>query len=148
MQVSFHEMVSSVLGSSTIAYVFVRNGGVPAAGDADDAAPCDAAADGENVVSLKVSLLGDCQIGKTSFMVILPPFLLRAFSSSLIAMSNRHRYYRRLNLIIRMRCTLHPRRLFFVLSLLLLTWPTASPCNFDGGLGLVWWYAHVLGLPP
>ncbi|CAL5062472.1 unnamed protein product [Urochloa decumbens] len=29
----------------------------------------DAAADGENVVSLKVSLLGDCQIGKTSFMV-------------------------------------------------------------------------------
>ena len=32
--VSFHEMVSSVLGSSTIAYVFVRNGGVPAAGDA------------------------------------------------------------------------------------------------------------------
>jgi hypothetical protein len=27
-------MVSSVLGSSTIAYVFVRNGGVPAAGDA------------------------------------------------------------------------------------------------------------------
>ncbi|KAG2637402.1 septum-promoting GTP-binding protein 1-like [Panicum virgatum] len=42
---------------------------VPAAGDADDAAPCDAAADGENVVSLKVSLLGDCQIGKTSFMV-------------------------------------------------------------------------------
>ena len=31
---SFHEMVSSVLGSSTIAYVFVKNGGVPAAGDA------------------------------------------------------------------------------------------------------------------
>lgn len=31
---SFHDMVSSVLGSSTIAYVFVRNGGVPAAGDA------------------------------------------------------------------------------------------------------------------
>ncbi|RCV13308.1 hypothetical protein SETIT_2G335500v2 [Setaria italica] len=39
-------------------------------GAAGDAAPCDAAAaDGENVVSLKVSLLGDCQIGKTSFMV-------------------------------------------------------------------------------
>ncbi|CAL5086391.1 unnamed protein product [Urochloa decumbens] len=37
---------------------------------ADEAtAPCDAAVDGENVVSLKVSLLGDCQIGKTSFMV-------------------------------------------------------------------------------
>ncbi|KAF8700414.1 hypothetical protein HU200_034351 [Digitaria exilis] len=36
---------------------------------ADAAVPCDAAADGENVVSLKVSLLGDCQIGKTSFMV-------------------------------------------------------------------------------
>jgi Rab family, other len=27
-------------------------------------------ADGEDVVSLKVSLLGDCHIGKTSFMVI------------------------------------------------------------------------------
>ncbi|CAO1941819.1 unnamed protein product [Urochloa humidicola] len=33
------------------------------------AADADADADGENVVSLKVSLLGDCQIGKTSFMV-------------------------------------------------------------------------------
>jgi hypothetical protein len=32
--VSFQEMVSSVLGSSTIAYVLVRNGGVPAAIDA------------------------------------------------------------------------------------------------------------------
>jgi len=133
------------LGPPALAPVDRGDACVPAgADDADDAAADDA----ENVVSLKVSLLGDCQIGKTSFMVILPPFLLRAFSSSLIAMSNRHRYYRRLNLIIRMRCTLHPRRLFFVLSLLLLTWPTASPCNFDGGLGLVWWYAHVLGLPP
>lgn len=32
--VSFQEIVSSVVGSSTMAYVFVRNGGVPAAGDA------------------------------------------------------------------------------------------------------------------
>jgi hypothetical protein len=38
--VSFHEMVSSVLGSSTIAYVFVRNGGVPAAGDAIERSRC------------------------------------------------------------------------------------------------------------
>ncbi|XP_066394917.1 septum-promoting GTP-binding protein 1 [Miscanthus floridulus] len=37
--------------------------------DADAAAPRDAADDVDNVVSLKVSLLGDCQIGKTSFMV-------------------------------------------------------------------------------
>jgi Rab family protein len=44
------------------------------------AAPCDAsapAADGENVVSLKVSLLGDCHIGKTSFMVIHRPYSSR-----------------------------------------------------------------------
>ncbi|CAM0146169.1 unnamed protein product [Urochloa decumbens] len=33
------------------------------------AADADADAGGENVVNLKVSLLGDCQIGKTSFMV-------------------------------------------------------------------------------
>lgn len=40
--------------------------------DADaEAAPRDAADDVDNVVSLKVSLLGDCQIGKTSFMVII-----------------------------------------------------------------------------
>ncbi|CAN6225733.1 unnamed protein product [Urochloa humidicola] len=51
-------------------------GAVPAPVDRDDdcvvvsgAADADADADGENVVSLKVSLLGDCQIGKTSFMV-------------------------------------------------------------------------------
>jgi Rab family protein len=35
------------------------------------AAPRDAADDVDNVVSLKVSLLGDCHIGKTSFMVII-----------------------------------------------------------------------------
>jgi Rab family, other len=40
------------------------------AADAEAAAPRDAADDEDNVVSLKVSLLGDCQIGKTSFMVI------------------------------------------------------------------------------
>lgn len=39
------------------------------AADAEAAAPRDAADDEDNVVSLKVSLLGDCQIGKTSFMV-------------------------------------------------------------------------------
>lgn len=39
------------------------------AADAEAAAPRDAADDVDNVVSLKVSLLGDCQIGKTSFMV-------------------------------------------------------------------------------
>ncbi|TVU38817.1 hypothetical protein EJB05_12209 [Eragrostis curvula] len=35
----------------------------------DDDAGDETAGDGEDVVSLKVSLLGDCQIGKTSFMV-------------------------------------------------------------------------------
>jgi Rab family protein len=39
--------------------------------DVEAAAPRDAADDVDNVVSLKVSLLGDCQIGKTSFMVII-----------------------------------------------------------------------------
>lgn len=39
---------------------------LPAARDDD----CDDAGDADDVVSLKVSLLGDCRIGKTSFMVI------------------------------------------------------------------------------
>ena len=64
------------LGPPALAPVDRGDACVPAAGDADDAAPCDAAADGENVVSLKVSLLGDCQIGKTSFMVIFAALLL------------------------------------------------------------------------
>ncbi|PUZ72277.1 hypothetical protein GQ55_2G381200 [Panicum hallii var. hallii] len=51
-------------GSAALAPVDRDDGCVSGSDDADDAA-----ADGENVVSLKVSLLGDCQIGKTSFMV-------------------------------------------------------------------------------
>ncbi|KAG2645775.1 hypothetical protein PVAP13_2KG450300 [Panicum virgatum] len=54
------------LGPPALAPVDRGDACVPAgADDADDAAADDA----ENVVSLKVSLLGDCQIGKTSFMV-------------------------------------------------------------------------------
>jgi Rab family protein len=53
----------------------------PVARDDDGgcAVPDADAADVEDVVGLKVSLLGDCQIGKTSFMVIINFFLLFSF---------------------------------------------------------------------
>jgi Rab family, other len=54
------------------------------AADAEAAAPRDAADDVDNVVSLKVSLLGDCQIGKTSFMVIITRLTSRRSRSLLI----------------------------------------------------------------
>jgi hypothetical protein len=49
----------------------------PVAADANGCAAPDAdAADVEDVIGLKVSLLGDCQIGKTSFMVSINFLLL------------------------------------------------------------------------
>jgi hypothetical protein len=59
----------------------------PVAADDDGgcAAPNADAADVEDVVGLKVSLLGDCQIGKTSFMVIINFLLCCPSPSSLFA---------------------------------------------------------------
>ena len=100
---SFQEMVSSVSGSSTIAYVLVRNGGVPApsAGDAidelvegDGSGGALARGDGDStvfyisknltVIGSSISIIMGAQFPLTVIVIIIPNIV---YSSGLIQVS-------------------------------------------------------------